>query len=547
MTSELEELQNIAISIMQNPAINVIIDNSLETACTDFKSIYVTIQLIPPELQKFRRVVSRILDGQVAHEAGHIIKTTPIKDRLKVWKQCQENPALAEIVHQTLEDKRVNHFIINRYRFDFGRRLQLLADVTNRLWIDSLHAKLAEKRKDVANTMKPDSFLLEDMLIGISAMAGLWHIDLDKEFQLSEEQKQFVERTVAIFDEARFDAMIMSIVNRHQELYKLWSTRIRRTGEQPEKNCPKGEGGEMPLKPGMGTKQALKQMEKKFKKMEDDEKREAEKERRKQDKELPKDGFGAGAGTGLSIPTPEPNEPAYQQIAQRNREHIERLLTLLKRLATPRLNVMKWQKQGRFMTEILGTAYSSSLKRNVQDVYYRRAVQLEKTEACMSLLVDLSGSVPIEEAKDSLTVISEVCGRWLRDEDFAIMVFGGDYQKIKAFVEPYHTTRTRIGGMHSLGGTVMLNPLEELFKMVNAQRNHRAKVITIVSDFDVSKPNEVGKLLQTIAKTDIKVVGLGIGHVDMAFVRSYVKNYRYIGQIQDLPEAFFDLYKEVAL
>lgn len=198
---------------MQNPSINVVIDNSLETAMTDFKTIYVTIQLIPPELQKFRRVVSRILDGQVAHEAGHIVVTSSVKQRETEWIQRQQYPELANIVHQTLEDKRVNHFIMQRYRFDFAHRLKLLSEVSNRLWVDTLKTKVAKARNETAaNAMKPESFFLEDMLISLASLEGLWGIGVEKEFELTAEQKTFIEKTAKILDDAQFDKMVMSVI-----------------------------------------------------------------------------------------------------------------------------------------------------------------------------------------------------------------------------------------------------------------------------------------------------------------------------------------------
>lgn len=548
MSCEVEELQNIAISIMQDKSIGVIIDNTAETAYTDYKNLYVTIKLVPPELRKYTRVVSRILDGQVAHEAGHIVVTRPVKMRLMEWEKRQHNPSLADMVHQTIEDKRVNHFILQRYRFDFAHRLQLLADVSNRLWTDTLKMQLAKKRNEnPANAMKPESYFLDEMIIAIAGIKGLWGVPVEKEFQLNEKQLEFVNKTAEILEEARFDKMVMSIVNRHQQLYNYWKTYVEQAGKSSRQgeHVPKNLGGDMELEAGQGTAKAIAKMEKNLKKQEQQAKEEAERER----KRLEKDGktMAAGSGTGLSIPTPVPNERAYERIVQRNREHIERLLNLLKRLAKPKLETEKWRKQGRFMTEVLGKAYASSLARKVDNVFSRKTYQLEKAEACMGLLVDLSGSVNEEDAKNTLAVISEVAGRWLRDEDFAIMVFGSDYQKIKAFVEPYHTTRIRIGGITCLGGTELRNPLDEMYKMLKSQHNGRTKILAIVSDFYVSRAEECKKLIKVIENDEISVIGLGIDSTNEQTIKQFCKRARYIGSIVELPEAFFDLYKEAAL
>lgn len=542
---EIEELHNIAVSIMKTSKINVIMDNKLPTAMTDFKNIYVTTSLVPQELRRYKRVVSRVLDGEVSHEAGHIVITAPVKEKLKTWVTRQRNMQLANIVHQSLEDKRVNHYILQRYRFDFAFRLQLLADVSNRLWVDTLKMQLAQMRNSTpANTMKPEEQFVEQILIPISILKGLWHWEIEKDFKMNQEQKDFGQRVAKVFDEARFDKMTMAVVNRHQQLYDILEERIQKSGEEPQKSCPKSVGGEMDLQSGQETKKALAKMEKSLKEAE--EKAKAEEEREGKGKGDKDSQMAIGTGSGLNIPTPEPNEAEYQRLVQKNREHIERLLNLLKKLAKSKLLTDKWRKQGRFMTEILAKAFASSTRRKVQDVYSSRTMQLERAEACIGLIVDLSGSVSEEDAKDSLTVIAEVCGRWLRDEDFAIMVFGSDYQKVKAFVEPYHTTRIRIGGVRTMGGTELYSPLNEMYQMMKAQRNNRAKILMIVSDFYVSEEEKCKELIKHIEKDDISVIGLGIDSTSEEHIKQYCERAKYIGKITELPEAVFDLYREVA-
>jgi broad specificity phosphatase PhoE len=540
---EVQELYNIALSITQKPSINIVIDNKKPTACTDYKTIWVTKQLAPKELWRLSHVMSRIFDGQVVHEAGHIIITTPVKEACVKWEKQQENSKLANLVHQSLEDKRVNHFCLSRYRFDFAHRLQFLADTNNRSWVDTLKARLLnEKAIDaVRGSPTAEAKFIDQMLIPLASLKAQWNWDVEKDFPLNEEQKMFVQKTARIFDDARFDRMVMSVVNRHQELYDLWQERIDKTKEEPEKGIPKSQGGDMELHSGDETRKALKELEKEL--TEAEEQAEAEAEEKDKD-DSPKS--AAGKGDGLKIPTPTPNEEEYQKLAQRNRPHIEELLNLLKKLAMPKLMTEKWGRQGRFMTEVLGKAYASSTARNVQGMYARRTVQLEKAEACIGLIVDLSGSVNIEDAKDALTTISEVCGRWLRDEDFAIMVFGSDYQKIKAYVEPYHTTRARIGGVDCMDGTELLAPLHELYQMMMSQRNSRAKILMIVSDFYVDKEDECKELIENIQHDGISVIGLGIDSSKEEYVKQFCAKAKYIGSITELPDAVFTLYREVA-
>lgn len=523
---------------MQKTDINVVVDNKLETACTDYKTIYVTIQLIPKEAREFKRVVSRVMDGQVAHESGHIVKSANLVKREQQWVDMQDNRALAKIVQNVIEDKRVNHFILNRYRFDFAHRLQLLADVSNRLWIDALKTKYKEMQEK--HPQMQTEALVENFIISLSTIVGLWgeqKTEIEKNFKLTDDQKQFLAQVTEILDEARFDQMTMSVINRMQQLYNIWNTRINKMQPEysPEGSIPKAQGGEMAITEiGKEAQKALKNLEKKLEKAEKDE------EAKNKNREL-KDGMSAGKGSGLNIPTPTPDQNEYEKVITRNRQHIEKLLNLLKKLQKPTIVRQRFQRQGRFMTEILGQVYASSTARNVQDIYANRTTQVNKPQVCTGLIVDLSGSVDIEEAKDSLTTISEVSGRWVKDEDFSILVFGSDYQKVKAYVEPYHTTRYRIGGLNCLGGTELKKPLEELYKMTKAQHNNRTKIIVIVSDFYVCQEQEVKKLIKQIEKDDITVVGLGID-TTLQQVLSFCKKGRNIGHIRDLPEAVFDLY-----
>lgn len=523
---------------MQKTDINVVVDNKLETACTDYKTIYVTIQLIPKEAREFKRVVSRVMDGQVAHESGHIVKSANLVKREQQWVDMQDNRALAKIVQNVIEDKRVNHFILNRYRFDFAHRLQLLADVSNRLWIDALKTKYKEMQEK--HPQMQTEALVENFIISLSTIVGLWgeqKTEIEKNFKLTDDQKQFLAQVTEILDEARFDQMTMSVINRMQQLYNIWNTRINKMQpeDSPEGSIPKAQGGEMAITEiGKEAQKALKNLEKKLEKAEKDE------EAKNKNREL-KDGMSAGKGSGLNIPTPTPDQNEYEKVITRNRQHIEKLLNLLKKLQKPTIVRQRFQRQGRFMTEILGQVYASSTARNVQDIYANRTTQVNKPQVCTGLIVDLSGSVDIEEAKDSLTTISEVSGRWVKDEDFSILVFGSDYQKVKAYVEPYHTTRYRIGGLNCLGGTELKKPLEELYKMTKAQHNNRTKIIVIVSDFYVCQEQEVKKLIKQIEKDDITVVGLGID-TTLQQVLSFCKKGRNIGHIRDLPEAVFDLY-----
>lgn len=547
--TEVAELRNIAIAVLQRSDITVIVDNQLDTAyCVNFNTIYLTTQLIPQELRKYKRVVSRVFDGECAHEAGHIVVTKPVDPMIQAWRKRQNNQEIAQIVIGTLEDKRVNYFILQRYSYDLAYRLQLMIDLVSRIWVDTLKQKIEEQRRtrpDLAN--RPESYFVDQMLISIACVKGLYGYDVESEFNFTTEQQEFIDQVVEIFDEVQFVKMPMTVVNTLQRLYNLIEQRTNeQPREKPRENTPQQQGGSMRPQSGNVTKRFISGKEKSLKKKEDEAKAEADKQNRQQ-KET-QDGASFGVGKGLDIPAPEPDNERYQISVQRNAQHVERLLNMLKRLAVPKLINTKWVKQGRFMNEILGTAVASSHARTTQYVYAHREIRLEKTEACLGILVDLSGSVNLRDAEDAETTLTETCGRWLRDEDFAILNFGSNYNKIKVFSEEYHTTRARIGGIEDMGGTEMYPPLEALYKLMRAQSNGtRKKILIIVSDFCTDLAEECKKLIKQIEKDDISVIGLGINNTTEQYIRTFCRRARYIHNIRELPEAVFALYREVAL
>lgn len=121
--ANLEAMRTMVVVMSGDKAYTVQRDDRLQTASCNVhdKKIMMTTQLIPKGLPQWK--AERLLDGVCAHEGGHIVVTAPYAEAKERWIKMQKYPFLAQHVDNILEDLRVNFYVENRYRFDFGQRL----------------------------------------------------------------------------------------------------------------------------------------------------------------------------------------------------------------------------------------------------------------------------------------------------------------------------------------------------------------------------------------------------------------------------------------
>jgi len=208
-------------------------------------------------------------------------------------------------------------------------------------------------------------------------------------------------------------------------------------------------------------------------------------------------GFGAGKGTGDDIEYSRPDEAAYKRRRDRLASIIQQMRNMLKFESRPKYETIKYRPQGRMMQGLLAGAVVNAAHHPITDIYSKNTVKYEKQETTLALVVDLSGSTDFDTMVNTLTIIAEVAGMWLPDENWGIFVFSDWFMKVKTFFEQYETTKYRIGGLndlvdphskskHRVGGTELGVPLfkiREMFK--NIKRKPGNKVCIIVSDFDL--------------------------------------------------------------
>jgi len=545
-----KDLWAIIVAITRRTDINLVVTNEWPGTFTDFKNIVISNLVIPSKLRAYPQTFKRLQDGLATHEAGHWRYTLPYVDILKMWGKKHNNTLLARYVDNMVADKITNSNLLMAYRHDLGIRLSELMGVIGRSWCESLK----DETKKIAATAPwlPKEILESVNLPALVGMRGLYGVDVSDVIANKEEQKE-IDKCVEILDKVAYSTVPKDIIQACDQIHKILKEKLdealsntlfkaefiklKKVRDYVGKTIPVFLGGLLELE---GDTESISRA-----------KEEAEEEKARAERKL-QAGVKAGPGSGLEIPAPAPNLEEYGRLVQKNATEITRLLNLLKKRLTQQIEKNRWQKRGRFMSEVLGKSYVSSLRKEINNIYQKKDIIVEKKRVFLGLLVDISASMDIMDAKDALTIIGETGLRWLKDEQLSILVFGSEFQKIKVFVEPSHTTRSRIGGVQCLGGTVMEKPLEALHKMFNSLRGdeNTRKILVICSDFQVefgSKINkEVKKQIDLCERDGITVLGVGLCGSDLQSVKKYVKGDQatYVDNIRQLPELFYDIYQK---
>ena len=469
-----------------------------------------------------------------------------------------------------VEDKRVNHFIILRYRFDVGKRLllanlilkdmmdnemeekkivssmqtqQLLqgANVGNVIQLDageSLEMTVDSKGHTQTTGTKPNIQVQAGKQDGVYMVAilcnqGLYEAKCTQLWkQLTPEGKKDCEQALKVLESVKYKRVKLDLIRACQEIYDLVAKHLKADYTTKEYVCSRRGGN---LKGTISDK--LKQL------LEAEETKEQKEEEEKKQKEDLAKGSGAGEGTGEEINAPEPNFEAYSSLLEECKPEINELLNLLKVKMKPRVERAIFQKRGRIMSPVIPSIYANSFSGTVKNVYLRTTAKFEKEKVKIGFMFDFSGSVDKHKAEKILTVLQEVFGNYVSDGDFAITAFGADSQKTKVFNEPFQTTRARAGNISvNSAGTEMAVLLEAFLKMFGCFKNER-KVLVIASDFCTSDESECNELLAMYAKMGIECYFIGFDscdHVDdfANNVKGLKASRTKINDISELPRAF---------
>lgn len=560
----------------------------------EYEKRHITIsdKVVPKPFRVHPVLVQKWRQAFAQHEAQHWVFTKDMVETVKDWIGHKPFPDLASLLHNITEDYRVNTWLIETYSWDIGARVQWMVEGFGRCW----EATYTRNMREVVGTEKEDSVLLDPLNWlnqGLIACA-LYGMDADRYAELHTEvtgdvaPDELVERIKEVCDliwRAKYTPSDR-ILELHEKVYGVvaryamdWFEREdmpgstqkklklikRKRQEMHQGGTPVpgqgGDGGDGPLGPiseggGHGGSGPVNKglIPVQFggdlqqdgpapgKEGEDDG------PPRGNCPDSPGEDYAtvAGRGAGLESPSPVPDEGAYISLVNRNMPYITTLLNKMKRLMQQKLRHMKFQKSGKLMAKQLARACIQ--RRPVENIYTRKRFYMQKQSVRLTLVVDMSGSMSTSQARDALTTIAEVGGRWLNDEDFAVFVFGDSYQKVKAFGESYRNTRARIGGVQCMGGTELAPCLRQIHRMYKSYIDNHKQVVLIVSDFCVFDEPETTEVLKMMRRDGIIPVGVGYCGTSLENVRSFTgKNSTYVRSVSELPDLVFETFRRASL
>ena len=534
---ELRELHNLMTSLTHDTTISLKIDDSEPTAYYTFKehTMVITRQCLPMGIEEFPIVYRKLQDGLICHESGHVVKTKPMWERWVKWIKSKKNQKLAHAIFNIIEDKRVNCFMEMRYRFDVGKRLHLLRELTAKTWEPVAHAKYDTNK---------DKLSKGSILISGLAQKGLYEGDISWVLKdLTDEEKKNLDTLLGLLEGASHLQIPEKLLITAEEMYKILEphTDFRDITFLLHSMIQDGKikGTVTPE-----IRKILEAFEKKIRsKLNQRSKGKGKDAKDKDDERL----LTAGTGTGSNIPAPTPNWHEYERLRNKNEPEIQRLLARLKKDLKPNVQNKTFQSRGRIMPGIIAKAYTSSLRRPVEDIYIRKETSLEKRKIAMAIVVDFSGSMSDVEAKDVLTILGETFGRWCEDYAFSIFTFSDTYQKIKTNFEQYANTKGRIGGDINSGGTMLAACLKDVTKMIMCVEEDRTKMVVIASDFCLGDDSETKEVVKSMVDHGIKVIALGMCMGSQQSAKRFSDLYCFVKHPRDLPEKFIEIYEKAVL
>jgi len=550
-------MRNLAIAITKDKRIRVKYVPEQPTSAFNMENfeISLSLQSYPDFVKTSPRLFRKILDGDMAHECGHLILTKPNWEFFNNWttkiKRQRGFYKLAHEICNIVEDKRVNHFIILRYRFDVGKRL-LLANLILKDMIDNT----IEKRQIQTSSILPKGENLEETqntnmsvqagmqdgvyMVAILCNEGLYEAKCTELWnKLSPDARKDCETALKVLEGSLYHRVKLDIIRDCQAIYDLVAKHLKADYTTKEYVVSR-RGGNVKGKISDKLRQLLEQEEAQ---------EQAEEDKKKHLEDLQK-GSGAGEGTGEEIPAPEPDFEAYSKLLDECKPQITELLNQLKKKLKPRVQRDIFQKRGKMMSPIVPRIYTNSFRGTVRNVYLRTSTKFEKEQVCIQFNFDYSGSVNRHDAERITTILNEVFGHYVDDYGFGITCFGADTQRIKSPFETFENTRARIGAVSvNAGGTEISVALEAELRMFNTIRGERRKILVIASDFCFNGDDETKAtdLIEQYARSGIEVIFIGFCDADnVQTFADKVKNLRVsrtrIKEISELPQAFLNVY-----
>jgi len=240
----LDEMRNLGIAITKDKRIRVKYKPEQPTSAFNMENFEISLSLAPyPDFVKSSpRLFRKIMDGDLAHECGHLILTKPNWEFFNNWttkiKRQRGFYRLAHEVCNLIEDKRVNHFIILRYRFDVGKRL-LLANLILKDMIDntiepkqiaqSTFTPLGENLDATAQAQQIQQGQQEGVyMVAILCNEGLYEAKCTELWnKLSPETTKDCKQALKVMEEVKYKRVKLDIIRACQEVYELIAKHLK--------------------------------------------------------------------------------------------------------------------------------------------------------------------------------------------------------------------------------------------------------------------------------------------------------------------------------
>lgn len=594
----LEILRSICvISTTGREDVPVLFDDKIHTAQTDLSTIFITHNSVPENLRGYDDVVFIALKGQTLHEAGHIKYTVEVDQEYKNWAKRLHGSELTQLIRNLIEDSRINFRMSEPYRHGVGENLKDWHRVLGASWVWTERKEIAKMALDAGADWKgvPPKKEIINRFITIKGLYGR-DIEVDELIKdyfpnIPQEWKDDMDKGAEILRKARTHRIwLKELFPDANNLYRIMQKYAPDGVEGGGEGRPKygGDGGGQPIdgmpsgedKPegrivkggGMDAGDwpapyGKKELEAPTDIVDGVEIEQQKKEEQQVQKTAGKSrGFGAAKGTGEDIEYSRPDEVAYKHRRDALASIIQRMRNMLKFESKPKYETIKYRPQGRMMQGILAQAVVQARNRPVTDIYSKNTVRYEKSETTLALVVDFSGSTDFETMVNTLTIISEVAGMWLPDENWGIFAFSDWFMKIKTFFEQYETTKYRIGGLndlvssdsnvkHRMGGTELGVPLFKVREMFKNIRNKPGnKVCIIVSDFALYGDDpQRSKIQVKRMKREANVETICIVNTREYYMEDALKKAKDLSKhvvpmpnVGKLAEEFFKVYKKLS-
>jgi len=226
-SKELDELRNIALTVTRDRMIKVKFDAKAPTCSFNYETntITLTTNAYPEYVKQNERICRKILDSSCMHESLHKTLSFPLVPYVERWiEQLQAMrsglPLLAREIVNIVEDKKINYYGKNRYRFDLGRRQEL----KELIFKDQIEENLA---KELAKLPKDES-RINGLFVGGLLDNGLYGVDITKiRCEMNEEQNRDLDECLKILNSVVYMRLRIDVINAEKKIYEICRKHIK--------------------------------------------------------------------------------------------------------------------------------------------------------------------------------------------------------------------------------------------------------------------------------------------------------------------------------